>query len=46
MTVAIVDAGPNQVSRSVEINAPAAELFAAVADPHRHQELTPTVIKK
>jgi len=30
VTVAIVDAGTNQVNRSVEVNAPAAELFAAV----------------
>jgi hypothetical protein len=39
MTVTIVDAGPNQVSRAVEVNAPAAELFALVADPRRHHEL-------
>jgi uncharacterized protein YndB with AHSA1/START domain len=39
MTVTIVDAGPNQVSRSVEVHAPASELFAIVADPHRHPEL-------
>ena len=39
MTVSIVDAGPNQVSRSVEVNAPAAELFAMAADPRRHHEL-------
>ena len=39
MTVTVVDAGPNQVSRSVEVNAPAAELFAIVADPRRHHEL-------
>jgi hypothetical protein len=39
VTVADVDAGPNQVSRSVEVNAPAAELFAIVADPRRHHEL-------
>ncbi|MGZ4516101.1 MAG: SRPBCC family protein, partial [Mycobacterium sp.] len=39
MTVTIVDAGPNQVSRSVEVRAPAAELFAIVADPRRHHEL-------
>lgn len=39
MTVTVVDAGPNQVSRSVEVNAPAAELFAMVADPRRHHEL-------
>jgi hypothetical protein len=39
MTVSTVDAGPKQVSRSVEVAAPAAELFALVADPHRHHEL-------
>jgi uncharacterized protein YndB with AHSA1/START domain len=39
MTVNIVDAGPKQISRSVEVNAPAAELFAIVADPRRHREL-------
>jgi hypothetical protein len=39
VTVTTVDAGPNQVSRSVEVNAPAAELFAIVADPRRHHEL-------
>ncbi|MBJ7337902.1 SRPBCC family protein [Mycolicibacterium sp.] len=39
MTVTVVDAGPEQVSRSVDVNAPAAELFAIVADPRRHHEL-------
>jgi Polyketide cyclase / dehydrase and lipid transport len=39
MTVSIVDAGPCQVSRSVEVHAPASELFAIVADPRRHHEL-------
>jgi Polyketide cyclase / dehydrase and lipid transport len=39
MTVTTVDAGPNQVSRSAEVAAPAAELFAIVADPRRHHEL-------
>ena len=37
-TVTAVDAGPQQVSRSVEVAAPAAELFAMVADPRRHYE--------
>jgi hypothetical protein len=37
--VEIVDAGPNQVSRSVVVNASAADLFAIVADPRRHHEL-------
>ena len=39
MTVTIVDAGPQRISRSVEVNAPAAELFAMAADPRRHHEL-------
>ena len=39
MIVTTVDAGRNQVSRSVEVRAPAAELFAIVADPRRHHEL-------
>ena len=39
MTVNIVDAGPHQVSRSVEVAAPAAELYALAADPRRHSEL-------
>jgi Polyketide cyclase / dehydrase and lipid transport len=39
MTVTTVDAGPRQVSRSVEVSAPAGELFAIVADPRRHHEL-------
>ncbi len=39
MTVTTVDAGPKQVSRAVEVQAPAGELFAIVANPHRHHEL-------
>jgi hypothetical protein len=39
MTVNVVDAGPHQVSRSVEVAAPAAELYALAADPRRHHEL-------
>jgi hypothetical protein len=39
MTVTTVDAGPNQVSRAVEVHAPASELFAIVSDPRRHHEL-------
>ncbi|OBI78814.1 SRPBCC family protein [Mycobacterium asiaticum] len=39
MTVTVVDAGPHRVSRSVEVAAPAAELFAMAADPRRHSEL-------
>jgi uncharacterized protein YndB with AHSA1/START domain len=39
MTISVVDAGPRQVGRSVEVSAPAAELFAYVADPRRHEEV-------
>jgi Polyketide cyclase / dehydrase and lipid transport len=39
MTVTIVDRGPRQVSRRVEVAAPAAELYALAADPRRHPEL-------
>jgi hypothetical protein len=39
MPVTTVDAGPHQVSRCIDVNAPAAELFAMVADPRRHHEL-------
>ena len=39
MPVTVVYAGPNQISRSVEVAAPAAELFAVVADPRRHHEI-------
>lgn len=38
MTVSVVDNGPDQVSRSVEVDAPVAEVFAVVADPRRHHE--------
>jgi len=39
MIVTAVDAGRNQVSRSVEVHAAAGDLFAIVADPRRHHEL-------
>jgi hypothetical protein len=39
MTVTTVDAGPLQVSRSVDVAAPASELFALAADPRRHHDL-------
>jgi hypothetical protein len=39
MTVNTVDAGPRKISRSAEVNAPADEIFAIVADPRRHHEL-------
>ncbi len=39
MTVTTVQDGPRKVTRSAEVGAPAAEVFALVADPHRHGEL-------
>ena len=39
MTVIVVDRGPRQVSRSVEVDAPAADLYEMAADPRRHHEL-------
>ena len=39
MTVTVVEAGPHKVSRSVEVGASAAELFAIVSDPRRHHEI-------
>lgn len=39
MSVTVVDAGPRRISRSIEVAAPAAELYAMAADPRRHHEL-------
>ena len=39
MTVTVVDRGPHQVSRRVEVAAPVADLYAMVSDPRRHHEL-------
>ncbi|CAM4314723.1 Polyketide cyclase / dehydrase and lipid transport [Mycobacterium basiliense] len=39
MNVMVVEAGPRRVSRSVDVAASAAELFAMAADPTRHREL-------
>jgi hypothetical protein len=39
MTATKVDAGPKRVSYTAEVNAPAGELYAIVADPRRHHEL-------
>ncbi|BBZ46507.1 SRPBCC family protein [Mycobacterium parmense] len=39
MTVNVVDAGPRRVSRSVDVAAPAAELYGLAANPRRHHEL-------
>lgn len=37
--VTTVDSGARKVTRQVVVHAPAAEVFALVADPHRHPEL-------
>jgi len=37
--VTIVDSGARKVSRRVVVHAPAAEVFALVADPRRHPEM-------
>ncbi|OMH23259.1 dimethyladenosine transferase [Tersicoccus phoenicis] len=37
--ITTVDAGPRRVSRRAVIDAPVQELFALVANPHRHAEL-------
>lgn len=37
--VETVNAGDKQVSRRVVVNTPVAEIFAMVANPHRHHEL-------
>ena len=34
-----VDTGPRQVSYRITVNAPAAELWALLANPHRHHEV-------
>src|ERR1700730_3431764 len=39
MAVNVVDAGPRPVGPSVEVAAPAGELYAMAADPRRHHEL-------
>jgi hypothetical protein len=39
VTVDVVDAGQRRISRSVEVGAPAEELYALAADPRRHHEL-------
>jgi hypothetical protein len=37
--VTTVDSGPHKVTRQVLVQARAAEIFALIADPHRHPEL-------
>lgn len=37
--VTTVDSGPRRVSLRVTVNAPAATIFALVANPHRHPEI-------
>lgn len=39
MPVIVVDTGPRQVSRAVEVAAPADEIFDLLADPHQHPEV-------
>jgi hypothetical protein len=39
VTVNVVDTGPRRIARSVEVAAPAEELYAMAADPRRHHEL-------
>ena len=38
-TLKTEDAGPRTVSRSVQVAAPVAEIFALIVDPHRHPEI-------
>jgi uncharacterized protein YndB with AHSA1/START domain len=38
-TLKTEEAGPKAVSRSIQVAAPVAELFALVVDPHRHPEI-------
>jgi uncharacterized protein YndB with AHSA1/START domain len=38
-TLKTEDAGPRSVSRSVQVAAPVAEVFALIVDPHRHPEI-------
>lgn len=38
MTVTSIDAGPKKVSRTAQVQADPAQLFALVADPRRHGE--------
>jgi uncharacterized protein YndB with AHSA1/START domain len=38
-TLKTEDAGPKAVSRSIQVAAPVADVFALVVDPHRHPEL-------
>ncbi|MGB2923378.1 MAG: SRPBCC family protein [Mycobacterium sp.] len=38
-TLKTEDAGPKSVSRSVQVGAPIAEIFAMIVDPHRHPEI-------
>jgi uncharacterized protein YndB with AHSA1/START domain len=38
-TLKTEDTGPRRVSRSVQVAAPVAEVFALIADPHQHHDL-------
>lgn len=39
MTVETIETGSRTISRRAVVNAPAAELFALLSDPHRHHEI-------
>jgi hypothetical protein len=39
VTVKVVDAGPRRISRTIDVHAPAEELYAMAVDPRRHHEL-------
>ena len=39
MSVRVVDAGARRISRTVDVDAPAQELYAMAIDPRRHHEL-------
>ncbi|AZG46672.1 SRPBCC family protein [Gordonia insulae] len=38
-TVTRIESGAHKVSRRVVVNAPAAEIFSLIANPHRHPEI-------
>lgn len=39
MTAEKIDAGSRKIARKAVVNAPASEIFAMLADPHRHHEI-------
>lgn len=38
-TPAVIECGPRKIARRITVNASAAEIFAPLADPHRHHEV-------